>query len=90
MQFPCAQFFHAPEVDRAGTAVSAIDGTALVKQQLRQVGAILGGDQGGFLHGGGLSNIGKYRVRPIKNNSCLRFLDVRYRSIPLNFLADAA
>ena len=48
-----AQLLHAPEVDRAGTAISAMDGVAFVKQQLGQVGAVLSGhagDQGSFLH----------------------------------------
>lgn len=39
-----AQIFHAPEINRAGSAVSAINGIALLKQQLREVGAVLACD----------------------------------------------
>lgn len=41
-----AQFFDAPEVDRAGAAVGAVHGVALVEQELRQVGAVLAGYAG--------------------------------------------
>jgi hypothetical protein len=36
-----AQLFDAPEVDRAGAAVSAVHGVTLIEQQLRQVSAVL-------------------------------------------------
>lgn len=48
-----AQLFDAPEVDGAGATVGAVDGVALVEQELRKVGAVLAcdaGDYGGFCH----------------------------------------
>ena len=47
-----AQLFDAPEVDGAGAAVGAVNGVALVEQQLRKVSAVLAcaaGDDGGFI-----------------------------------------
>lgn len=41
-----AQILHAPKIDRAGSPVSAINGIALLKQQLREVGAVLACDPG--------------------------------------------
>jgi hypothetical protein len=43
------QIFHAPKIDRTGSAISAIDGIAFLKQQLGEVGAVLAcnpGDDG--------------------------------------------
>ena len=39
-----AQFVEAPEIDRAGSTIGAIYGVALLKQKLREVGAVLPGD----------------------------------------------
>ena len=72
-----AQLVDAPEIHRAGATVSAIDGVALVEQQLRQVGAVLAGDagdQGGFVHEGAFP-VSKNSGLLDKNNSCLRLLD---------------
>ena len=41
-----AQLFNAPEIDRAGPAVSAEDNIALVEQKLGQVSAVLPGYSG--------------------------------------------
>ncbi|MNE51084.1 hypothetical protein D3C80_1456930 [compost metagenome] len=39
-----AQLLDAPEVNRAGTTIGAIDCIALFQQQFRQVGAVLTSD----------------------------------------------
>ena len=36
-----AQFVETPEIDRAGSTIGAIYGVALLKQKLREVGAVL-------------------------------------------------
>jgi hypothetical protein len=41
-----AQLFDAPEVDGAGAAVGAVDGVALVEQELGQICAVLACDAG--------------------------------------------
>lgn len=41
-----AQFFNPPEVDGTGAAVGAVDGVALVEQELGEVGTVLASDAG--------------------------------------------